>query len=323
MLTRLALVFVPLLFFAGCGSSSHKTKVGTMSELRKDRVAAIVDVGGAPGAPDWQAQATDAVWIANSAKQTLQRIDPSTNRKTDAPVTIQSPCAGLTVAFGSVWSADCTSGVLYRVDAKTGQKLAQIPVTAATDEGLSAATSDAVFVPAQDSLHAKTFLAKIDPATNKVVARIPLPYGAAAAASGFGAVWVSNPTDGSVVRVDSAADRVTATIKTRAGSRFLAAGEGAVWVLNQSDGSVSKIDPSSAKVVATIPANVPGEGGCIATGLGSVWVTMPATPLLRIDPKSDKITERWTGVGGDCLSTGFGSVWLSNHEFGNVWRIKP
>jgi len=50
---------------------------------------------------------------------------------------------------------------------------------------------------------------------------------------------------------------------------------------------------------------------------------MPQTPLLRIDPKTDKVTERWTGAGGDCLSTGFDSVWLSNHEFGDVWRIKP
>jgi streptogramin lyase len=323
VLVRPALVIAGLLVLAGCGSSSQKTKVGTMSELQKDRVAAVVDVGGAPNAPDWQAQATDAVWIANSAKQTLQRIDPSTNHVTGADVAIQAPCAGLTVAFGSAWSEDCENDVLFRVDAKTGRELARIPLTASTDEGLSTATADAVFVPAQDALHTKTFLAKIDPATNKVAARIPLPYGSAAAASGFGAIWVTDPTRGSVVRIDPTAGHLTATIKTRQGSRFLATGEGAVWVLNQSDESVSKIDPDSSRVVDTIAANVPGEGGCIAAGLGSVWVTMPATPLLRIDPKSDKITERWTGDGGDCLSTGFDAVWLSNHEFGNVWRVKP
>ena len=93
--------------------------------------------------------------------------------------------------------------------------------------------------------------------------------------------------------------------------------------MNQSDGSVSRIDPGSGNVVATIPAKVPGEGGCIATGLGSVWVTMPETPVLRIDPKSNKVIERWTGGGGDCISVGFGSIWLSNHAVGNVWRIKP
>jgi len=155
------------------------------------------------------------------------------------------------------------------------------------------------------------------------VKKIPVAAGSVAAAAGFGSIWVSNPLNGTVARIDAKTDRVTHTTKTKAGARFLAAGEGAVWVLNQSDGSVSKISPISGNVVATIPAKVPGEGGCIATGMGSVWVTMPHTPLIRIDPKSNKITERWTGPGGDCISAGFGSVWLSNHDFGNVWRIKP
>jgi hypothetical protein len=94
-------------------------------------------------------------------------------------------------------------------------------------------------------------------------------------------------------------------------------------VLNQSDGSVSKIDPVANRVAATIAVDVPGDGGCIAAGLGSVWVSMPGTPLVRIDPRADSVAERYTGAGGDCLSTGFGSVWLSNRDFGTVWRIRP
>ena len=105
--------------------------------------------------------------------------------------------------------------------------------------------------------------------------------------------------------------------------RFLAAGEGGVWTLNQADGSVSHIDPSTNTLKATIPARVPGSGGCMAAGEGAVWVTMPGTPLLTIDPANDTITAAYKGVGGDCISTGYGSAWLSNHELGNVWRISP
>jgi virginiamycin B lyase len=282
-----------------------------------------VSVGGAPGAPDWQAEARDSVWVANSSKQTIQRIDPATNRASEAHTSIQQPCSGLTVAFGSVWAVDCANNVVVRVDARSGRAVARIPLIAATDEGLTTATADGVFVLGQNGLNTKIFLAKVDPTKNRITTRIPVPRGAAAAASGFGSIWVTNPDNGVVMRVDVNHARVAATIKTHGGPRFIATGEGAVWVLNQSDGSVSKIDPQSSRVVATIPADVPGNGGCIATGFGSVWVTMPQTPLLRIDSKSDKITERWTGAGGDCVSTGFGSVWLSNHEFGNVWRIKP
>jgi len=319
---RLAwLGLISTLALASCGGAGH-THFGTMSQLRRDRVSAVIDVGGAPNAPDWQAQATDAFWVANSDKRKIQRIDPKTYRVTEAPVTIDLPCAGLVVAFASVWSEDCGQNELVRVDERSGRELARIPVIPADSEGLVTATQTAVYVVSKDASSVHYFVAKIDPTTNKIVRKIPVAPGAAAAAAGLGSVWVTNPFVGTVTRIDAASDRVTGTTKTKKGARFLATGEGAVWILNQSDGSVSKLDPGG-NVVATIPAKVPGEGGCIATGLGSVWVTMPQTPVLRIDPKSNKVIERWTGGGGDCISVGFGSVWLSNHEFGNVWRIKP
>jgi hypothetical protein len=90
-----------------------------------------------------------------------------------------------------------------------------------------------------------------------------------------------------------------------------------------SDGSVSRIDPPTNEAAATLAVNVSGEGGCIAAGEGGVWVTMPGTPVTSIDPRCDVVREQFTGVGGDCISTGFGSVWLSNHELGNVWRLRP
>ena len=256
-----------------------------------------------------------------------QRNDP-THRPEDesrdqSPVTIEQPCAGLVVAFASVWSEDCGRNELVRVDQRSGRELARIPLIPADSEGLITATQTAVYVPSKDASSVHFFVAKVDPTTNKIVWKIPVAPGGVAAAAGFGSVWITNAFAGTVTRIDAASDRVTRTTKTRKGARFLATGEGAVWILNQSDGSVSRLDPGSGKVVATIPAKVPGEGGCIATGLGSIWVTMPQTPMLRIDPKSNKVIERWTGGGGDCISVGFGSVWLSNHDFGNVWRIKP
>jgi DNA-binding beta-propeller fold protein YncE len=307
---------------SGCGSS-HKTLVGTMSQLRKERISAVINVGGAPNAPDWQAQASDSVWIANSDKQTIQRIDPRTDGLRPAKATIYEPCAGLVVAFNSVWSEDCGQDALIRVDQKTGQEMAHIALTPEDSEGLIAATQTAVYALGRDPGGTGDFVAKIDPESNNVLKKIPVSPGSAAAAAGFGSIWVTNPLHGTVARIDTETDRVAQTTKTKPGARFLAVGEGAVWVLNQSDGSVSRIDPTSGSVVATIPAKVPGDGGCIATGLGSVWVTMPRTPVLRIDAKSNRITERWQGPGGDCISVGFGSIWLSNHDFGNVWRIKP
>ena len=96
-----------------------------------------------------------------------------------------------------------------------------------------------------------------------------------------------------------------------------------MWTLNQGDGSVSRIDPATNKVVATIEVGVPGGGGDIAVGEGSVWVTAFEYPLSRIDPSTNTVVQQFTGKGGDAVRVGLGSVWLSNLEAGNVWRIDP
>jgi virginiamycin B lyase len=111
--------------------------------------------------------------------------------------------------------------------------------------------------------------------------------------------------------------------KSRAGSikvgpkpRFFAVGEGTVWTLNQGDGSVSRVDPKTNRVVATIATGVPGTGGDIAVGEGSVWVTMDEVPLMRIDVATNKVVQQWLGPGGDSLRVGLGSVWFYFAFFG-------
>jgi YVTN family beta-propeller protein len=229
----------------------------------------------------------------------------------------------LATGFGSVWSADCISGEVKRIDPRTLHVVAHIQASPADSEGLIATDANGVWIVAQDSLTGATFLGRINPKTNTIAARIRVPEGSVAAATGFGSVWVTTAGSDTVERIDPHTGQVIGTITVHDGPRFLAAGEGAVWVLNQSDGSVSKIDPVADRVASTIAADVPGSGGCIAAGLGGVWVSVPGTPLVRIDPRADAVTERYTGEGGDCLSTGFGSVWLSNRDSGTVWRIRP
>ena len=143
------------------------------------------------------------------------------------------------------------------------------------------------------------------------------------AAFGEGAVWVTSTERNLVSRVDPNTNLVTDTIPVAKAPRFLTVGEGAVWTLNQTDGSVSRIDPKTNKVVATIEVGVPGAGGDIAAGEGSVWVTSFGFPISRIDPATNKVVQQFVGKGGDALRVGLGSVWLSNFEAGTVWRIDP
>ena len=116
---------------------------------------------------------------------------------------------------------------------------------------------------------------------------------------------------------------VEATIAVGQKPRFLTVGGGSVWTLNQGDGSVSRIDPKTNKVVATIEAGIPGEGGEIAAGEGSVWATIFGIPITRIDPSTNKVVQQFVGPGGDAIRVGRGFIWLSNLQQGNVWRLDP
>src|SRR5260370_25454878 len=163
----------------------------------------------------------------------------------------------------------------------------------------------------------------IDPATNKVVAEIYVARGSYTVAFGEGAVWVTSTEERLVSRVDPTTNLITDRIPVGKAPRFLAVGEGAVWTLNQTEGNVTRIDPKTNKVVATIEVGVPGGGGDIAAGEGSVWVTSFGFPISRIDPASNKVVQQFTGEGGDAIRVGAGSEWLSNLKAGTVWRIDP
>src|SRR5205085_3487268 len=170
---------------------------------------------------------------------------------------------------------------------------------------------------------ARGTLARFDPATNAVVAEINVSPGSFGLAFGADAVWVTSTEADLVTRVDPHTNLVVETIPVGKAPRFIAAGGGAVWTLNQGDGSVSRIDPRTNKVVATIEVGVPGGGGDIAVGEGSVWVTSFEFPLSRIDPSTNRVAQQFAGPGGDAVRVGLGSVWLSNGRQGNVWRLDP
>ena len=96
-----------------------------------------------------------------------------------------------------------------------------------------------------------------------------------------------------------------------------------MWTLNQGDGTVTRVDPKTNKVVATIEVGVPGTGGEIAAGEGSVWVTVFQFPISRIDPMTNKVVQQFKGDGGDSIRGEAGYIWLSNLRAGTVWKLDP
>lgn len=283
-----------------------------MSKLKPDQVFSV------PGVPDWQA-VDEHFWVSNSPKGTVTRIDPKANAVVETITVGKNPCSGLAAGFGSLWVPNCGDPSVSRVDLKTGKVTATLPLTIGNSEGGIAAGAGSVWL----MTDAKGTLARIDPDTNKVVAEIYVPTGSYGVAFGDNAVWVTSTDNNSLTRVNAVTNIVEQTIPVGPRPRFLAVGEGAVWTVNQGDGTISRVDVKTNKVIATIEAGIPGPGGEIAVGEGSVWVTSFEYPITRIDPSTNKVAQQFFGEGGDAIRVGHGSVWLSNLRQANVWRLDP
>jgi virginiamycin B lyase len=271
-----------------------------------------------PGAPDWIA-VDESVWISNRPKDSIARLDPKTNNVAAVIAVGKGPCSGLAAGFGSLWVPNCGDNTIARVDLKTGAVAATIRTGIANSEGSIATGAGSAWI----MTDTKGTLARFDPATNALVAEIYVAPGSYGLTFGEDALWVTSTEKNLVTRIDPWTNLIAATIPVGKAPRFITTGAGAVWTLNQGDGSVTRIDPKTNKVVATIEVGVPGPGGDIAVGEGSVWVTAFEFPLSRIDPSTNAVVQQFTGDGGDAVRVGLGSIWLSNIRAGNVWRIDP
>ena len=282
-----------------------------MTELKPDAEFPV------SGHPDWMAVADDAIWVTSSSANHVVRLDARTNTP-GVIITLPKPCSGLAIGFGSLWIPGCGSHNLIRADVETGAIQATIPASPADSEGGIAVGAGSLWLVTS----ASSELDRIDPGTNSIAARITLPKGSFNPIFAGDSIWVASNESNTLVRVDPATNKVVDSIPIGPKPRFLTAGEGSVWVLNQGDGTVSRVDATSGKLLATIPAGIPGLGGEIAYGGGSVWATVFGFPITRIDPAKNKVVQQWTGQGGDSIRYAHGSIWLTFLSGAKVWRLR-
>ena len=104
-------------------------------------------------------------------------------------------------------------------------------------------------------------------------------------------MWVSDPSNGLVLRVDPPTRVVQARIKV-GGEAVLNTGAGAVWALTL--GQLLQIDPRENRVVRRIP--VPGPAFDVLPAEAGVWVVGPSV-VARVDPRRNAL-EPPISVGG-------------------------
>jgi DNA-binding beta-propeller fold protein YncE len=189
-------------------------------------------------------------------------------------------------------------------------------------EGSIGAGAGSIWLVTDGETCAACTLARVDAASLAVIAKVPLDAGSAGVRFGLGAVWVTNPENGTVTKVDPSSNAVVAKTSVTGAPRFFAVGQGGVWTLNQADGSVTRIDPSTGAARTRIRAGVIGEGGDMTTGAGWVWARGSGYLLSRIDPKSNRVVERYgPSLGSGAVIVGYSAVWISAHDDGSIFRL--
>jgi len=215
------------------------------------------------------------------------------------PVPNGSISGGIAVGSGSVWVGLFSQeqggpNEVMRIDLATNAILGEIPVQKTPPRGEIAATDGAVWVASSGLLE------RIDPSTNEIIARVPIPVGQVTIAADASDVWAAVLTDpspgGILVRVDARTNQVVAEVPLGSGitgfEDQVRLGAGSVWVLAstahdsgnaESGGDLVRIDPSTNEVVARVPIG----GFNMVVAQDAVWVHFPA------DGVNDTYGEKW------------------------------
>ncbi len=279
------------------------TAVGVAIAAAAVLAGVLLSLGGGPGKPSTKPTITPKV-------DSLQRIDPKTNKLVATIGRVGSNPNAIAVGAGSVWIGSRDDGTVSRVDPKTNE------VQAAVNTG----APDAIVVRDGSVLVANQFgsLSSVNPANMSVSTSSQPGYGAFALSGG--ALWALGLA---LDRINHGGQVVKTINDLGLDPIALAAGQGAVWVVDDVSRTVFRVDPATNRVVRRLRLGF--DPGGIAAGYGSVWVTdAGGGSVARIDPGSNRIG-RSIRVGRDPLAVvaGEGSVWVGNYKDGTVSRIDP
>ncbi len=270
-----------------------------------------------PGFADFLAVDGDSVWATNKG-----RVERWSRQGKLAEVAMAHPCGAMVIDAGSLWVADCKELTLNRIDIRAAKITATIPTGIANPKGELnvVAGAGSIWVGSD----AAGQIARIDPATNKVIASVSVDRDSFYMAFGFGSVWAVSSTAQTIQRIDPATNTVVKRTALGKQPGFLAAGEGAVWVQEQGDGTVARIDPGSGDVSGRVKVGANLLYGDIDAAAGAVWLrTTDDQTFVVIDPKSLEILARLgKPAGSGALRYATDGLWTSAHDVHTLswWR---
>jgi YVTN family beta-propeller protein len=169
-------------------------------------------------------------------------------------------------------------------------------------------------------------VSRIDPATNTAVGTIRVGRDPVRLAAGFGSVWVANETSQTVSRLDDRTGRLQATIPVtgHVSPTQLTVDADAVWV--KSGARLWRLDPAS-NTMADRTGDWEVGSGELAVVDGLLWLSgttrTGAGQVVRVDPATSRVVDRFPTDGDGALAVGGGSVWLAGITTQSIYRYDP
>ena len=260
----------------GSGLSSLDENVAAVVDATSGRLLSQLPVGSSPTG---LAVVGKVAWVANTADNTVTRVDTATGSSTSTDVGT-APVA--TVATGdSVWVANSGSGSLTRLDASGRPTLTlQVggtPSALAYDRGVIWMTDTAAGT-----------LVRVDPTTGKFAVAAHLGVSLSAVAAHGDDVWVTDSISGDVIDYSVSSAKIVQSVHVGNDPRSLAVVGDTVWVATNLVGTVNRIDSRTAAITAALPVGA-GPTSVVADGK-RVWVAaQDAGWLTEIDPSRARV----------------------------------
>ncbi len=259
--------------FGSVWVATHRANTLYRIDPQTDKVSAKIDLGQSTCGP--LAIASGRVWTGFCDDSTKElAVDPTTNE------IVGSLQASEVIGDldGSLWATSVDSTQLLEVDPTTLKT--KMSIAAPGDEGV---IGGGYVWNADENIDTNAYsgvISKVDPATGSVVAQLHTPTTDLGMGMTYdnGLLWLKGPADTFLVRVDTATGESTKVplagfVQMDAfGDDTPVAASGSLWVRTAS-GVVSQLSPSTGEPSATFPADPKADGGEIAVGFGSLWIS--------------------------------------------------
>jgi YVTN family beta-propeller protein len=333
---RWAALLLCALLFAGCGAStaSHHSPptfapVNYSSLPSAGTVVATIPSVAAPIPAGYvYAIAADnsAVWVHDSAKGTVVRVDTTAN-KVVATIPVGHGLGGMVLGGGFVWVVNHDDSTISKIDPQTNKVVDTIPLPPPV--GFLGVSPGAVWVASK----ANDAVMKIDTTTDKVIATIVVPGGPAWLSFAAGSLWVCihDGTAYGVARLDPTSNKLVATIGIGGAQgdtcEGIAASDQSIWaeLLDPSqtyDLGLVRIDPKTNKVIATVLLPQSFATSAVAADAQGVWSAKPEKGVVYVSSKTNRETGFLSAQGASGVALGSGSLWVISSN-GSLMRITP